>query len=84
MIRKTDARAVPSDTHYAAASAAKLGSIYLSVKAVSDRYDASANTIWRWAKTRPEFPKPIKFGPGCTRWRLSDLVEFERALEVAQ
>ena len=45
---------------------------YLSVRHVADRLDVSPNTIWRWTSSNPEFPKPVKLGPGCTRWRLRE------------
>lgn len=59
-------------------SAVSSSKTYLSVRHVADRFDVSPNSIWRWTANNPEFPKPIKLGPGCTRWRLSDLLAFER------
>lgn len=56
--------------------------VYLSVRHVAERFDVSVNTIWRWAALNPEFPNPVKFGAGCSRWRLSDLVEFEASREA--
>ncbi|WP_336801101.1 helix-turn-helix transcriptional regulator [Kaistia sp. MMO-174] len=53
---------------------------YLSVAQVARRFSVSVPTIWRWAKTRPEFPKPVVLSPGTTRWRLADLVAFEQNL----
>ena len=58
---------------------------YLTVGDVAHRYQTSINTIWRWARTRAEFPQPVKLGPSCTRWRLDDLKAFEVAqAEAAQ
>jgi predicted DNA-binding transcriptional regulator AlpA len=57
---------------------------YLTVKDVARRFSVSVNTIWRWTSTRPEFPKPIKLGAGCTRFRSSDLDAFERAMGAGQ
>ncbi|MCP4316591.1 MAG: AlpA family phage regulatory protein [Hyphomicrobiales bacterium] len=54
--------------------------VYLSVHDLCERYHVSKATIWRWVKDRPGFPKPIKLSPGTTRWRLSELVEFEENL----
>ena len=54
---------------------------YLSVRHVAERFDVSVNTVWRWAALNPQFPKPVKLGPGCSRWKLSDLVEFETVRE---
>jgi predicted DNA-binding transcriptional regulator AlpA len=55
---------------------------YLSVRHVAERFDVSVNTVWRWAALNPRFPKPIKLGPGCSRWRLADLAEFETSVET--
>lgn len=51
---------------------------FLSDRMVAERYGVQKQTIWRWAKTSPLFPKPIKFEGGTTRWRLSDLIAYER------
>jgi prophage regulatory protein len=42
------------------------------------RYGVHRSTPWRWAKTDPNFPKPVTLSPGCTRWRLSELEIWER------
>lgn len=49
---------------------------YLSDKAVAARYQVSRPTIWRWSQ-RGTLPLPILFSPGCTRWKLSDLIRAE-------
>ncbi|MDR5890296.1 MULTISPECIES: helix-turn-helix transcriptional regulator [Halomonas] len=49
---------------------------YLSDKYVAGRYGVSRATIWRWAQSG-RFPKPVKLSPGCTRWRASDLEQWE-------
>ena len=33
----------------------------------------SPTTIWRWLKTDPNFPKPIKIGKGITAWQLNEI-----------
>lgn len=50
---------------------------YLSDTKVAGRYDVHRSTPWRWLKTDPRFPAPFTLSPGCTRWRLSDLEEWE-------
>ena len=35
----------------------------------------SKASVWRYAKD-PRFPQPVRLGPGSTRWRLSDLVQY--------
>lgn len=51
---------------------------YLPDRMVAERFGVQKQTIWRWAKTSPLFPKAIKFEGGTTRWRLSDLIAYER------
>ncbi|WP_442581612.1 helix-turn-helix transcriptional regulator [Mesorhizobium sp. ASY16-5R] len=54
--------------------------VYLPVREVAKRFGVSVQTVWRWKKDWADFPKPIEITAGTTRWRLSDLVEFERKL----
>ena len=53
---------------------------YLSDRQLAMRYGVSRATIWRWPDARG-FPTPIKLSPGCTRWRLSDVIQWETARE---
>lgn len=52
---------------------------FLSDKDAAVRFSKSRQTLWRWSK-HPEllFPTPIKVFPGTTRWRLSELIAFEK------
>lgn len=50
---------------------------YLTVRQAAARLAVSVPTVWRWARERPDFPKPHRLGPNCTRWRLSDLEAWE-------
>ena len=54
---------------------------FISDKQVSVRYEVSRATIWRWVK-EGNFPSPVKFTTGCTRWRLSDLQTWEASKEA--
>ena len=57
---------------------------YLKDTEVAARYSVHRDTPWRWCK-EGRIPAPIKLGPSCTRWRLSDLEQWEeRAEAVAQ
>ncbi|MGE4533490.1 helix-turn-helix transcriptional regulator [Halomonas sp.] len=56
---------------------------FLTAKQVATRYDVGVATIWRWARDRDDFPKPKKLGDNCTRWRLSDLEQWEDEREAA-
>ncbi len=51
---------------------------YLKDAQVASRLGVSRSTPWRWLK-KPSmsFPKPIQLSPGCTRWKLSELVAWE-------
>ncbi|MBT5268252.1 MAG: AlpA family phage regulatory protein [Candidatus Marinimicrobia bacterium] len=52
--------------------------VYQSDKQVAYRFVVSRATIWRWVK-EGKFPKPVKLSPGCTRWKLSDVEQWEAA-----
>lgn len=52
---------------------------FLPVKMVAERYGVSIETVWRWSRADKGFPRPISLSPGCTRWRLSDLENWEAA-----
>ena len=56
---------------------------YLTVKQIATRYSVSVPTVWRWSRGG-QFPRAIKLGPNCTRWRLADLEAWESSGEVAQ
>ncbi|QCO57389.1 helix-turn-helix domain-containing protein (plasmid) [Pseudorhodobacter turbinis] len=55
--------------------------IYLTVEEVAERYRVSPATIWRW-KRAGDFPRAVKVGPGCTRWRLKDIIEHDSTLRT--
>lgn len=42
----------------------------------AEKLGVSQATVWRWARTKPGFPKPIKLGPHVTVWRESELDAF--------
>lgn len=56
-----------------------VGIVYLSDQMIAGRYSVSRQTVWRWLKTDPTFPKPISLSPGCTRWKASELDAWEAA-----
>lgn len=45
----------------------------LTVHQVAERLTVSVPTVWRFAKTNPDFPKAVKLSPGTTRWRTEDV-----------
>lgn len=54
---------------------------YVSDIQLSQRHAVSRGTIWRWTK-EGRFPKPVKLGPGCTRWLLADVEKWEQEREA--
>lgn len=50
---------------------------YLSDVQVARRFGVHRSTPWRWLRADTSFPKPVSLSPGCTRWRLEDLVAWE-------
>ncbi len=56
--------------------------LYLSVDQVAHRFGVSKDSIWRW-KRRGDFPAPVKLGGTTTRWRLSDIEEWEGQLSCS-
>jgi prophage regulatory protein len=41
----------------------------LTVDQVAERLTVSRPTVWRYRRTDPTFPRPIKLSAGCSRWR---------------
>lgn len=56
--------------------------VYFSVKQVAARLSVSVATIWRWSTENPNFPKPIHFSKGTTRWRVTEIEAFEFSLRA--
>ncbi|SFM41629.1 transcriptional regulator, AlpA family [Marinobacter pelagius] len=54
--------------------------MFYTIDEVSSRYKVSTKTIWRWVR-EGRFPRPVKVGPGTTRWREEDLQAFEEGLQ---
>ena len=50
---------------------------YFSDKHLSERYEITRATVWRWVR-EGKFPKPIKLGANCTRWKSSDVDAWEK------
>jgi prophage regulatory protein len=56
---------------------------FISDTQLAERYCVHRATIWRWANTNPLFPKPVKLSPQCTRWKVSQVEEWEQSHENA-
>ncbi len=53
---------------------------FLSDAQVAARYAVARSAIWRWCRDY-DFPKPVKLSPGCTRWRMADVLAYEEKRE---
>lgn len=45
----------------------------ISVKALATVVEKGISTVWRNCQQDPDFPKPIRLGPGCTRFKVGDI-----------
>jgi predicted DNA-binding transcriptional regulator AlpA len=50
---------------------------WLTDKQMALRYSCSRKWIWDQAKRDPDFPRPIKFTHGCTRWSAEAAAEYD-------
>lgn len=51
--------------------------MYTNDQGLAARLSVSRQTIWRLVKSDPQFPRPIRLTPGCTRWLLSEVEAWE-------
>jgi len=49
---------------------------FLKVTSVASRYEVGVSTVWARVK-KGELPTPYKVGDRCTRWKSSELDEFD-------
>jgi prophage regulatory protein len=54
---------------------------FLSDKSVAKRYEISRQSVWRWTQ-EGKLPQPVKLTNGSTRWKLTDLEQWEAQREV--
>lgn len=50
--------------------------LYITDKYLSQLLDVSRQTVWRWVR-EGNLPQPLKLGPNCTRWKMSDIEAWE-------
>ena len=55
---------------------------YLTDRALAARFGISRVSVWRWVHTEG-FPQPVKLSPGVTRWRESDVLNWEASRKPA-
>lgn len=56
---------------------------YLSDSDLADRFNVTRQTVWRWHRANAGFPRAISLSPGCTRWKLSSIENWENSRAVA-
>jgi|JI6StandDraft_1071083.scaffolds.fasta_scaffold739747_2 prophage regulatory protein len=57
---------------------------FLRVKQVADTLGMSVPTVWRKAKTDPQFPKPVKVSVGITGWPSDEIRSYVDTLISSQ
>lgn len=45
----------------------------ISIKALAAVNGQGVSTLWRHCKEDPDFPRPIRLSPGCTRFNVGDI-----------
>lgn len=56
---------------------------YISDIQLAARYGVHRTTPWRWVKTDPAFPQPVKLSAQCSRWKLSEIEAWEHTRVTA-
>ena len=55
---------------------------YLSIAQISERLSVAPVTIYRWMKLG-QFPAGRHFSPGCRRWSMQEIVDWETSRDTA-
>ena len=50
----------------------KMSPEFMPARAVARYLGIGESTLYRWVQ-RERFPQPVRFGPGCSRWRVADI-----------
>ncbi len=57
--------------------------LLLTDKEAAAEFRISRPTLWRWRKTVPNFPSPVRIGPRAVRYRRADIEAFIAAAAQA-
>lgn len=57
--------------------------LLLDDKETAAEFGISRPTLWRWRKSIPNFPQPIRIGPRAVRYRRADIEAFIAAAASA-
>ena len=50
--------------------------MFLRAKDAAAFMGITTATLYRWARTKADFPKPVKLGENASAWRRDELVEW--------
>jgi prophage regulatory protein len=53
---------------------------YLTLREITSIMKVATSTLYRWMD-EGKFPRPVKLGENCTRWRVSDIKVWQDARE---
>ena len=51
-------------------------SFFMSDKEVAARIGIGKSTVWKWAASNPNIPKPHKLSNKCSRWVRSEIESY--------
>ena len=51
--------------------------MFFTDKQLGDRWRVTRQTIWKWLREDPTFPRPTRLSTGTTRWRLDEVETWE-------
>ena len=55
---------------------AKFEKVFVNDVELANRYGIARQSVWRWVK-EGRLPAPVKLSPGCSRWRLAGIEQWE-------
>lgn len=56
---------------------------YLTLKEVTANIKIASSTLYRWIDDG-KFPRPVRLGENCVRWRVADLKAWQESRSVEQ
>lgn len=58
--------------------------MYINDKKLGKHFGVSRQTVWRWVKSKPDFPAPYSLSPGCTRWKMAEIEAWDASRKKLQ
>lgn len=56
---------------------------FLNDKKIADALGIHRVTLWRWSR-EGKFPKPVKLTNGSTRWKESEILNWQKQMEIIE